>query len=196
MFYAVLVLVGIAAAIVAAVSGFGIGSLLTPTMAAIVPAKLAVAAVSIPHVIATAHRFWLIRDHLDLKVLKSFGLMSALGGLVGAAANSFRGFGEQPPLSRRGDPRRSRQAGIRKPVHLRDRRQRDRSSRSYSACVPIQIQTQPSSSRWARARWRRPTRADQSPSISLNRSDLCEGSDFNCANARSAAFRISSGSAW
>lgn len=77
------------AAIIASFAGFGIGSLLTPAMATLVPAKLAVAAVSIPHVVATAHRFWLIREHLDLKLLRSFGLMSAAGGLAGAALNSM-----------------------------------------------------------------------------------------------------------
>ena len=74
---------------IAAVAGFGIGSLLTPAMTSIVPAKLAVAAVSIPHLLATSHRLWLIRDHIDFKLLKSFGVMSAAGGLAGAVVNHY-----------------------------------------------------------------------------------------------------------
>jgi uncharacterized membrane protein YfcA len=70
---------------VAAMTGFGIGSLLTPVFALTVDTRLAVAAVSIPHVIGTAVRFRLLRGRVDGKVLLSFGLTSAAGGLAGAA---------------------------------------------------------------------------------------------------------------
>jgi uncharacterized protein len=76
--------VGIFAGSVAAVSGFGIGSLLTPVLAIQVGTKLAVAAVAIPHAIGTAQRFWLLRRHVDWRVVRSFGITSALGGLAGA----------------------------------------------------------------------------------------------------------------
>src|SRR5262245_31550190 len=46
--------------------------------------RLAVAAVSIPHLIATAVRFWRMRRDTDWSVLKTFGVMSAAGGLLGA----------------------------------------------------------------------------------------------------------------
>src|SRR5262245_29911260 len=46
--------------------------------------RLAVAAVSIPHLVATAVRFWRMRRDTDWSVLKTFGLMSAAGGLTGA----------------------------------------------------------------------------------------------------------------
>jgi uncharacterized membrane protein YfcA len=70
---------------VAAVTGFGIGSLLTPVFALSVDTRLAVAAVSIPHVVGTAARFWLMHGGVDRAVLWSFGLTSAAGGLAGAA---------------------------------------------------------------------------------------------------------------
>ena len=70
---------------VAAMTGFGIGSLLTPVFALTVDTRLAVAAVSIPHVVGTAVRFRLLRGRVDRKVLLSFGLTSAAGGLAGAA---------------------------------------------------------------------------------------------------------------
>lgn len=69
---------------IAAVSGFGIGSILTPLLALTLGTKLAVAVVSIPHFIGTALRFLLIREHLDRKVLITFGVASAAGGLTGA----------------------------------------------------------------------------------------------------------------
>jgi len=76
---------------VAAVAGFGIGSLLTPAFALQMDARLAVAAVSIPHVVGTAFRFWLLGARVDRKIVWSFGLTSAAGGLAGAVLQSRAG---------------------------------------------------------------------------------------------------------
>ncbi|HWB10258.1 MAG TPA: sulfite exporter TauE/SafE family protein [Pirellulales bacterium] len=81
---------------VAALSGFGIGSLLTPVLAAQVGTKLAIAAVSVPHLAATALRLWLLRGHVDRRLLLSFGLMSAAGGLTGALVHAYA---ESPALT-------------------------------------------------------------------------------------------------
>ena len=80
-------LAGLVAAGIASVTGFGIGSILTPVLAIQTGTKLAVAAISIPHVVATAQRFWLLRRHVDRRVLLGFGIASALGGLAGALAH-------------------------------------------------------------------------------------------------------------
>jgi len=80
-------LVGLLAAGIASVTGFGIGSLLTPVLAIQTGTKLAVAAISIPHAVATAQRFWLLRRHVDTRVLLGFGVASAAGGLTGALAH-------------------------------------------------------------------------------------------------------------
>ena len=69
---------------IASISGFGIGSILTPLLASWIGTKLAVAVVSIPHFIGTALRFVVIREHVDRRVLWTFGAASAAGGLVGA----------------------------------------------------------------------------------------------------------------
>lgn len=69
---------------VASISGFGIGSLLTPLFALRMDLQLAVAAVSIPHLLGTAVRFGLIRKDLRKDVFISFGVWSAVGGLIGA----------------------------------------------------------------------------------------------------------------
>jgi uncharacterized protein len=68
----------------AAVTGFGIGSLLTPVLAVAVDTRLAIAAVSIPHVFGTALRFRLLSDRVDRQVFWTFGITSATGGLTGA----------------------------------------------------------------------------------------------------------------
>lgn len=83
-FDVVLAIVSLVAGAIASVTGFGIGSILTPLVALSVGVKIAVAAVSIPHVIGTAVRFWTLRHRVDVHVLKTFGLMSAAGGLAGA----------------------------------------------------------------------------------------------------------------
>ena len=79
----------IIAGAIASVAGFGIGSVLTPTLAVGAGFKVAVASVSIAHFIGTAFRCWLLRSHIDWAILRSFGVMSAAGGLVGALLNSF-----------------------------------------------------------------------------------------------------------
>jgi uncharacterized membrane protein YfcA len=81
--------VAVLAGAVASVSGFGIGSFLTPTLALQLDPRLAVAAVSIPHAVGTALRFWMLRQHVDGGVLVRFGAASAAGGLAGAAAGAF-----------------------------------------------------------------------------------------------------------
>jgi uncharacterized membrane protein YfcA len=78
------VIAAVLAGIVASVAGFGIGSLLTPLLALQLGTKLAVAAVSIPHVAGTAIRFWLLRGRVDRRTFVWFGLTSAAGGLIGA----------------------------------------------------------------------------------------------------------------
>lgn len=88
-FQFILAIVAALAGAVASVVGFGIGSLLTPLLAVRVGTQLAVAAISIPHLFATALRFWRLRAHIDRRVLVSFGVTSAAGGLVGALFHSF-----------------------------------------------------------------------------------------------------------
>jgi len=80
---------GLVGGAVASVAGFGIGSLLTPAIAATSGAKLAVAAVSIPHIIGTSIRFWRFRRDVDWSIVRSFGFTSAAGGLTGALLNTW-----------------------------------------------------------------------------------------------------------
>lgn len=88
VFSVAVLIVAIIAGAVAAFSGFGIGSLLTPLLATSVGMKISVAAVSVPHFIATCVRLWGLRKHVDRGVLLHFGILSALGGLLGALLQS------------------------------------------------------------------------------------------------------------
>jgi uncharacterized membrane protein YfcA len=64
---------------IAAISGFGIGSLLTPLLAIGFGTKTAVLLVSLPHATATTLRFWILRRAVDRRVLLTFGTASAVG---------------------------------------------------------------------------------------------------------------------
>jgi uncharacterized membrane protein YfcA len=86
-----LFLAAIIAGAIASVTGFGIGSLLTPIFALQVSVKLAVAAVSVPHLVGTVQRFWRLRASIDRRVLWGFGVTSAIGGLAGALLHSQAG---------------------------------------------------------------------------------------------------------
>ncbi|HEU4643408.1 MAG TPA: sulfite exporter TauE/SafE family protein [Gemmatimonadaceae bacterium] len=88
LFSLLLAAVAIIAGGVAAVAGFGIGSLLTPTLAVQTGTKLAVAAIAIPHFVGTVQRFWMLRRYVDRRVLLGFGIASAAGGLIGALAHT------------------------------------------------------------------------------------------------------------
>jgi uncharacterized protein len=81
---ALLAIASLIAGGVASVVGFGIGSILTPTLALQTGTKLAVAAVAIPHFVGSLQRFWLLRSYVDRRVLLGFGVASAAGGLAGA----------------------------------------------------------------------------------------------------------------
>lgn len=85
-------IVAVLAGAVAAVSGFGIGSLLTPLLLVTLPAPHAVAIVAIPHAIATFIRWWRLRAHVHAATFREFGLASAVGGLLGAALQSRLGL--------------------------------------------------------------------------------------------------------
>jgi len=68
----------------AAIAGFGIGSLLTPLLALRFGMETAVAAVAVPHAVATGFRFVRLRYAVDWEVVRKFGVLSAIGGLAGA----------------------------------------------------------------------------------------------------------------
>lgn len=89
VFLTLLFTVAVLAGAVASISGFGIGSILTPLMALQSGIKIAVAAISIPHVIGSALRLWILKGHVNKKLLVSFGIASAVFGLLGAVLHSF-----------------------------------------------------------------------------------------------------------
>ena len=92
-FLIALALLGVLSGATAAVVGFGIGSLLTPLLALRLDMATAVAAVALPHAAATALRCWRLRHAIDWSVARRFGLLSAVGGLIGALLYTRLGGG-------------------------------------------------------------------------------------------------------
>jgi len=85
LWFASLVLViAVAAGATASVVGFGIGSLLTPVFAVQFGIEIAVAAVALPHLAGSLLRGWRLRRSVDRAVLLRFGVLSTIGGLLGA----------------------------------------------------------------------------------------------------------------
>jgi uncharacterized membrane protein YfcA len=84
LFLASVFALGVLSGATAAVVGFGIGSLMTPFLLTRLQPTLAVAAVALPHLVATAIRFIQHRRAIDRAVILRFGLPSAGGGLIGA----------------------------------------------------------------------------------------------------------------
>lgn len=81
---ALILVVAVAAGAIAAVSGFGIGSLLTPVLMLSMPTAHAVAVLAIPHAVATSIRWLGLRRDVHVPTFRQFGVASAIGGLAGA----------------------------------------------------------------------------------------------------------------
>jgi uncharacterized protein len=84
LFLLAMVAVAFIAGGTATITGFGIGSLLTPLLALRLGTQLAVAAVAVPHAAGTALRCIRLRRGIDWPVLWRFGIPSAAGGIAGA----------------------------------------------------------------------------------------------------------------
>lgn len=83
-FVGLLLVAAIGSGAAASVVGFGIGSLLTPLFAVHFGTDVAIAAVALPHLAGGLLRGWRLRSSVDRSVLLRFGVLSAVGGLVGA----------------------------------------------------------------------------------------------------------------
>src|SRR5271156_4067528 len=70
---ALIIVVAFVAGCLAAINGFGIGSILVPVTALTFGTKSAVAMVAIPHFCGTALRCWTLRKAIDRSLLSTFG---------------------------------------------------------------------------------------------------------------------------
>lgn len=70
-------------------SGFGLGTILTPVFALFYDVKLAILLVAIIHFMNNVLKFSLFRKHVDWKLLQRFGLVSVAGALLGAVLQAI-----------------------------------------------------------------------------------------------------------
>ncbi len=77
------------AATAATMMGFGIGTILTPVFALAYRTHIAVMLVAVVHLLSNLFRLLLFRRHVDLRVIRRFGVLSILGALVGSLAQGL-----------------------------------------------------------------------------------------------------------
>ncbi|MBI4395108.1 MAG: sulfite exporter TauE/SafE family protein [Candidatus Omnitrophica bacterium] len=84
MDYVLVVSVAFLAAALALLSGFGLGTILTPVFLVFYEAKVAVFLVAIVHLLNNLLKFVLFRKHIDFEIVKRFGVLAIVGGFLGA----------------------------------------------------------------------------------------------------------------
>src|SRR3990172_681078 len=77
------------AATVATVMGFGVGTSLTPFFALAYPTQIAVMLVAVVHFLSNLLRLALFRRHVDLGLVRRFGVLSIVGALGGSFAQGL-----------------------------------------------------------------------------------------------------------
>src|SRR2546428_13531129 len=78
IFHTTLFLASVAGGVIAAISGFGIGSILTPVVSRFTVTKLAVAIVSIPNFVGPVSRLFRVRGQINGALPLCFGLARAM----------------------------------------------------------------------------------------------------------------------
>ncbi|MBI3999350.1 MAG: sulfite exporter TauE/SafE family protein [Candidatus Omnitrophica bacterium] len=84
-------LVAFLAAALALLSGFGLGTILTPVFLAFYEAKVAVFLVAIVHLLNNLLKFTLFRKHIDFEIVKRFGILAIVGAFLGAFSQIYIG---------------------------------------------------------------------------------------------------------
>jgi uncharacterized membrane protein YfcA len=79
-----LALLGVIASAVTIVSGFGLNTVLVPAFAVLFPLPLAIAAVALVHLIASAIRLVIFRAHINREIALQFVPSAIFGGIAGA----------------------------------------------------------------------------------------------------------------
>jgi len=79
-----LALLGASASAITIVSGFGLNTVLVPAFVVLFPLPLAVAAVALVHLVASAIRLIIFRAHLNRDIAWQFVPWAILGGIAGA----------------------------------------------------------------------------------------------------------------
>lgn len=77
------------ASVVTLLAGFGLGTILTPVFIFFYDIKVAVLLVAVVHFFNNLLRLILFREHVDLKIVKKFGVLSICGAFLGAYLQQY-----------------------------------------------------------------------------------------------------------
>ena len=78
-----------AVATLVVMTGFGLSTSLTPIFALVYPTQIAVMLVAVVHFLNNVFRVGLFRQHVDLALVRRFGVLSIAGALVGSVAQGW-----------------------------------------------------------------------------------------------------------
>lgn len=98
MTYLLVCLAAVAASALTFFSGFGLGTLLLPVFALVVPVDQAVAFTAIVHLLNSLFKLWLVGTHADRPTVLRFGLPAILAAVLGAWL--LQTLSHIPPLMR------------------------------------------------------------------------------------------------
>jgi uncharacterized membrane protein YfcA len=84
MDYLIVILVALAGSCLSFFSGFGLGTLLLPAFLLFFPIEIAVAATAVVHMLNNVFKLFLVGKYADWKIVRTFGLTSIVGALLGA----------------------------------------------------------------------------------------------------------------
>jgi uncharacterized membrane protein YfcA len=71
-------------AVLTLITGFGLGTVLTPVFALVFEVKIAIFLVAVVHFLNNLFKFGLFWKNIDLTIVKRFGVLSLVGAVVGA----------------------------------------------------------------------------------------------------------------
>lgn len=84
MDYLIVIAVALAGSFLSFFSGFGLGTLLLPAFLLFFPIEIAIAATAVVHLLNSIYKLFLVGKYANWKLVKSFGLLSVIGALLGA----------------------------------------------------------------------------------------------------------------
>ncbi len=78
------VIVAFLAAAMTLMTGFGLGTILTPVFLIFYDVKIAILIVAVVHLINNLAKFSLFRRHVDWEIIRRFGVLTLLGAFIGS----------------------------------------------------------------------------------------------------------------
>lgn len=76
-------------AVITLLTGFGLGTVLTPVFTIFYDVKLAVLMVAVVHLMNNLFKLYLFRAHVDMSIIKRFGVLSIVGAFIGAVLQFY-----------------------------------------------------------------------------------------------------------